>query len=195
MLDPSTPPRYTHTSSLTMTFSVFSRNFLAVVALASVVAAAPGGGARRSFANKDGVVDSATRVGVRITHTDVDENELCSSRLNLHSWSKNHVRARRFLIVDRTLTLFDSSPSFLKATSPTAPPVAPSSRSARPNTSSSPSSAAPASTARPAASSFQGPSSRHSRTSPAASSRPHGRSSATRRSPSRRRPALSLKRR
>jgi hypothetical protein len=178
-----------------MTFSVFSRTFLALVTLASVAAAAPGGGARWSFANKDGVVDSAARVGVRITHADVDENELCRSRLDLHSWSKNHVRARRVLINDCTLTLFDSSPSFLKATTPTAPPVAPSSRSARLNTSSSPSSAAPASTARPAASLCQSPCSRHSRTSPAASSLPRGRSSATRRSPSRRRPASSLKRR
>jgi hypothetical protein len=75
-----------------MTFSVFSRIFLALVALAPVVAAAPGGGALRSFANKDGVLDSATRVGVRITPTDVDENELCSSRLDLDSRSMNLVR-------------------------------------------------------------------------------------------------------
>jgi expansin (peptidoglycan-binding protein) len=86
----STP--HTHIQP-TMT-TVLSRTFLALLALASVVAAAPGGGARRSFVGKDGVLDVATRVGVRVTPTDVVENELCSSQqLDSHSWSSNHVRA------------------------------------------------------------------------------------------------------
>jgi hypothetical protein len=101
-------------------------------------------------------------------------------RLDLHSWSRNLARARRFVTNDRVLTSFDSLPSILKATSPTAPPVALSSRSARPNTSSSSSSAAPASTARPAALSSQRHSSGCWRTLSAASSPLHGHSSATR---------------
>jgi hypothetical protein len=59
-----------------MTFSVeedaggsLSRILLALIALASVVAAAPGGGAHRFFANKHSVLDSATRVGVCVPPT------------------------------------------------------------------------------------------------------------------------------